>query len=1052
MKLRWNRVLSFCTGLGLSLASGISTADDTEVYFNTQQTSIRPNILFILDNSGSMRANVQVTVPVDPVFDPDKSYSGGFETDDIYFKINSNSGWSKIDRNRLACDDMDDRIDQVGRLVSYKMVYKRGRRWRNFDWRHRADRWVDCEADNDISFNWPSANLRDFYVGNYLNWQNSSPTTVWKTRLEIMQEVANDLADTVSGVNIGLMTFNEDQSSEGGRVRVPVENVADNRDSFKASVNSLYPATNTPLSETLFGARRYFAGGAPFLDKTPVGSTIGSDKNFISPIDMECQANNIVLLTDGEPTADTNHNSTIAKGIGINGCSGNCLDEIAKNLKEHDVSSAYAGDQTVNTYTVGFQLNDPLLSATANAGGGKYYIADSAEELASAFNDIIRNVLETSSTFVSPGIAVNTFNRLNHLDSLYYTVFTPSTKTLWDGNLKRYKLVSSGEIRDVNDNDAVDPNTGFFKDSAVSWWTPTADPDGRDVKKGGVRENLPSTVSNRKVYTWLSGSDLTASDNLLVSTNSAITKSMLGNGSMADSDRTSLIQWIRGADSQDINGNGDTSESRNFIADPLHSVPKLVVYGGTEANPDTAVFFGDNQGFLHAVNGATGELYFSFMPKELLGRQAGFMAGEEINNVRPYGIDGSVVAWIENGSGNIDAGAGDHVYLYVGMRRGGRNYYALDATNRDRPKALWNIIGGTGDFAELGESWADPVKTKVNIGGSVKDALVISGGYDPDQDDVHVRTEDDMGRAIYIVDAETGNRLWWAGPSGSGANLEIPELKYSIPATPKVLDLSGNGMLDQVYVGDMGGQVLRFDFSNGKVADSFGTGGVVANLAGNTEASARRFYHTPDVAFLKFWGQQYLSIAIGSGWHAHPLDKVIEDRFYMLRVPFQIGAPLDGTGAVDYGVAATESDLYDAYSNIIGNGSKADQKTAEVNLSGKKGWFFDFDNAGEKVMAPSTTYDGKIYFTTYEPAPSLSACQPSVGRARLYTVYQRDARPVRKIDGVHPDRWQDLDLGDPPSPPSTVRIDDKLLVCVGPECIEPPQSNTFEQYFWREEE
>lgn len=1052
MKLKWNRVLSFCTGLGLSLASGISTADDTEVYFNTQQTSIRPNLLFILDNSGSMRANVRVTVPKDPVYDPGKTYSGGFETGDIYFDW-GNGNWGRIERDRLACDDMDNRIDQVGRLVSYRMAYYRRNRWRDLDSNHRSRHRVDCEADNDIGFNWPNATLRDYFSGNYLNWQNSTPTTVWKTRLEIMQEVANDLADTVTGVNIGLMTFNENQSSEGGKVRVPVKNVADNRADFKASVNSLYPATNTPLSETLFGAMRYFAGGGPYLDKNPVASTINGSGRFISPIDMECQANNIVLLTDGEPTQDTNHNAQIASDIGLNsGCSGNCLDEVSGYLRNNDISSAYAGDQTVTTYTVGFQLNDPLLGATATAGGGQYYIADSAEELASAFNDIIRNVLDTSSTFVSPGVAVNTFNRLNHLDSLYYTVFSPSTKTLWDGNLKRYRLDPSGAIKDVNGNDAVDLTTGFFKETAVSWWTPAAAPDGRDVKKGGVRENLPSNVSNRKVYTWLSGSDLTASGNLLVATNSAVTKSMLGNGSMADADRTSLIQWIRGADSLDADSNGDTSEPRNFVADPLHSVPKLVVYGGTEANPDTAVFFGDNQGFLNAVNGATGELYFSFMPKELLGRQASFMAGEETNDVRPYGIDGSVVAWIENGGGDIDASAGDHVYLYVGMRRGGRNYYALDVTNRDRPKALWSIIGGSGDFAELGESWSDPVKTKANIGGSVKDVLVISGGYDPDQDDAHVRTEDDMGRAIYIVDAETGSRLWWAGPSGSGANLEVPALKYSIPATPKVLDLSGNGMLDQVYVGDMGGQVLRFDFSNGNAANSFGTGGVVANLAGDTEASARRFYHTPDVALLKFWGQQYLSVAIGSGWHAHPLDKVIEDGFYMLRVPFQLGAPLDGSGAVDYGVAATETELYDAYSNIIGNGSDSDQQTAEVNLNGKKGWYFHFDQSGEKVMASSRTSDGKIYFTTYEPAPSLSACRPSVGKARLYIVYQRDARPVRQVDGVHRHRAVDLALGDPPSTPSIIRIGENRFVCVGPECNPEPPTNAFQQDFWREEE
>ena len=48
--------------------------------------------------------------------------------------------------------------------------------------------------------------------------------------------------------------------------------------------------------------------------------------------------------------------------------------------------------------------------------------------------------------------------------------------------------------------------------------------------------------------------------------------------------------------------------------------------------------------------------------------------------------------------------SGDHVYLYTGMRRGGSNYYALDVTDRNNPELLWTIQGGSGDFAELGQS------------------------------------------------------------------------------------------------------------------------------------------------------------------------------------------------------------------------------------------------------------------------------------------------------------------------------------------------------------
>ncbi|MFB2351136.1 hypothetical protein, partial [Priestia megaterium] len=94
-------------------------------------------------------------------------------------------------------------------------------------------------------------------------------------------------------------------------------------------------------------------------------------------------------------------------------------------------------------------------------------------------------------------------------------------------------------------------------------------------------------------------------------------------------------------------------------------------------------------------------------------------------------------------------------------------------------------------------------------------------------------------------DATTGERLWWAGPAGSKADLELADMKYSIPATPAVIDINGDGLADQLYVGDMGGQVWRVDFWHGKNADDFATAGVIASLAGDDAASNRRFYHTP---------------------------------------------------------------------------------------------------------------------------------------------------------------------------------------------------------------
>ena len=46
--------------------------------------------------------------------------------------------------------------------------------------------------------------------------------------------------------------------------------------------------------------------------------------------------------------------------------------------------------------------------------------------------------------------------------------------------------------------------------------------------------------------------------------------------------------------------------------------------------------------------------------------------------------------------GNIEPALadGDQVYVYFGMRRGGKSYYALDVSDPDDPKILWRINKG----------------------------------------------------------------------------------------------------------------------------------------------------------------------------------------------------------------------------------------------------------------------------------------------------------------------------------------------------------------------
>ena len=59
-------------------------------------------------------------------------------------------------------------------------------------------------------------------------------------------------------------------------------------------------------------------------------------------------------------------------------------------------------------------------------------------------------------------------------------------------------------------------------------------------------------------------------------------------------------------DLRDIDADGNTTEARRQIGDPLHARPVAVEYGSSAEDPDTVVFVSTNDGFLHAMTRGAG--------------------------------------------------------------------------------------------------------------------------------------------------------------------------------------------------------------------------------------------------------------------------------------------------------------------------------------------------------------------------------------------------------------------------------------------------------------
>ena len=1106
-RIKW-RELSTACAFGIALAHS-AVADDIEIYVGADSdiVGVRPNILFILDTSGSMDTNVYTQT----IYDPSVTYSGSCN-DNYYYARKSTSNVScgnaqRIPKSLFSCNAALSALESIGfyqdRLAQHKpatwlfgIIQLTPARWeKNIN---TDDRLTECEDDagvhgetdgsalkypadgndgpytNDTSkdIRWSDYDVHTMYSANYLNWKTTTETIV-QTRLEIMQSVFKDTLDSINNVNVGLMRF--DRSANGGMVVHEIANLATARNTLKSQIDNMTASGNTPLAETLYEAGQYYAGRAVDFGKnsSPMSSVSGSRSGWTydSPIEFQCQRNFIVYLTDGEPTSDTGADSKI-RNLPGNGksCSGNCLDEMAEYLYRRDLSSTLAGDQNVISYFIGFATNQNLLNDAARKGGGKYYTADDTAELTTALTQIIAEVLSINTTFTAPAVSVNAFNRTVHLDQLFFTVFKPSERPHWDGNLKRFDLgyvQGNADVQIIDSTSppqaAVDPNTGFFKEAAVSFWT-LADqsPDGGAAEVGGAagRISLP-----RNVYTYTGiSTDLAGnSTNRFHEDNGLLSKAALGFPGESDFYRTRVLQWARGVDVFDQDDDGSTTDGRRGMGDPLHSKPVVITYGGTIEDPDITVFMTTNDGFLHAIDADDGAERFAFIPKELWGNLGVLYNNNAGIDSKVYGLDSPITPWVYDVNRNGVIEEGDHVYIYFGQRRGGGNYYALDVTDRNNPRFKWRISSETAGFEELGQSWSQPRLARVRIGEDVKDVLIFGGGYDPDQDSADIYTPDDQGRAVFMVDASTGALLWRAGPSGSGANLVLSDLKNSIPSTIRVIDLNADGLADRMYVGDTGGRLFRFDIINGQNANNLVRGGMIAALGGSELASptalnSRKFFHPPDASLVLEDGAHFINLAIGSGNQDHPLGSVTQDRLFSVRDYNVRDVPANYT-------LVEIDDLYDATDNLVQDGDADERTVALTAIEAADGWYIDLENPitgvneGEKSLSEATTIQGKILYTTFTPVSASQAtnCAPSQGIARVYQLDARFATAVQEInnDDVldREDRAIDLVRGGIP-PEVTILFpqatDGRPLAFVGPERVPVDLENEPVRTFWIE--
>jgi type IV pilus assembly protein PilY1 len=824
----------------------------------------------------------------------------------------------------------------------------------------------------------------------------------------------------------------------------PEDNVLDSN--YVNNINNMGTVMYSPLAEGMAN----------------IGGYYNSNSSGEPDANNYCQKNFVVVVSPGMSSEDTSDNLSQTKpsvlddddgdgtdGEGLNDTPGQgtlTVDGVDYTIPTNINGSTYMDDvaayfyandmrvandktdafQNVLTYTVGFMFNAAsrvFLINTSNNGNGKtnltssahpdygkyHFDAESGEGLSQAILDAVNSIISRTSSFTAPVVPVT---RTTSGDKIYMAFFKPLDENFWEGNVTKFGLNTDNEIVGSDDNPATWPN-GSMREDAQPYWETI---DWADLSKNNGILN-----SFRNIYTYLgTEADLTHSDNRFSTGNTNLTAAILGNptdvtvngSTVAGKDK--VIQYIRGADVLDQDADLNVYENRSFITgDVLHSEPLVFTYQYADDSAKTMVFFGANDGMLHAVLDVTdldvetdgdetnhGTEAWAFIPPDQLSRLKEILEG---NTHQDY-VDSSPKAYFKDvdENGLVDVADGDQVILVCGLRKGGSSYFALDITNPTAPQYLWRI-SSTHDVyspvvvSQLGESWSEPqfgvVKT-TNDDTTGTAVFFIGGGYSADHS---------AGKALIAVNVLTG----------AVVKTFTSNMDYAVTSTAKLVDADHNGFVDKVYVGDLGGQMWRF----GQVTTDAESNPLsfpdvdenINNWSGQILFTApnytigettyrRKFFYPPSVTLEK----GYDLVFMGTGDRENACDTdTAADRIYCLK---------DAHGAS----AFSETDLVDVTDpNAAAPDLTLADGDVDSNSSDDQGWYIRLvDNSGltevaegEKVLAEGMVFYKTYYVTTF--TPNDNACVPG-GNAKIYAIDYETGAAVIQFTDIDDDG--DLDL------------------------------------------
>ena len=849
----------------------------------------------------------------------------------------------------------------------------------------------------------------------------------------------------------------------------------DSGSSYSGGCNTLIKTFNTAYDKINTAVESEAANGATALAYSLSEAKLYIEDSKSGDTAAACRKKFVLLITDGEDTIACGGSGSVnqpgdykrrretvakAKALADAGYNvfvvgfGGDMPHYLKNTLNW--AAKFGGtDNPLASNSGDLQGYNPLLVTSCqsstelshNLGDGAHYYADSndpgeaplsgyafmaedASQLGKALTAILKYIQEKSYSFTAPTIPLV---RIVDQDVGYVSSFIPDDTPFWRGNLKAYTLNSDGTFSVDSDGNPLN--------ASLIW-------DAVEVLK-------TTSPSSRRIYTHING---------------AMTDFVYSNlsnadlGVASDADRQTLVNHIRGIDAYDTNQNLNFTEERSWkLGDIFHS--NAVIVGSPNANFKDVGFSGSgefydthkgrtkiivvgaNDGMLHAFNAVTGAEEWAFIPPGVLKTL------NLIPSAHTYYVDGSPKVsdvWFYSAPTDTTKSANEwKTILVCSLRKGGKQYFALDITDTLNPVFLWEFprSSDAATLAKVGQSWSDPAIGKVEVeqGGELYERWVafIGGGLDSNETKT---VKAATGRAFFVIDIKTGEIIWEysSDPSVNYPNTDQKSfMTYSFPATPTPVDIDGNGYVDRVYIGDLGGQMwafsVSFDMVNKKSNSLWSACRLTQPPASNSEKHP--VFYQPAVAFDN---SKNPWVFFGTGDRENPLDTTNPPEvFYSVKD--------DGLG------------VYPRREN------HELQEISSVNTftpdPTKKGWYMILEHSSqlvEKVLARPVVFDNIVYFTTFAYKGNATGCSIE-GDARLYVLYFQTGGGALDVDELNDlqgtpssQRYITIGQGIPSNPVISVNNEGVASVIIGTTNSEIYSKQVFSSgtgksiLYWRE--